>query len=287
MPTSLAARLRRALPRVRWTRRRAIASAVVVVLVLGLVGWAVVAGPGQLPHDGPDDHRPDRPERHHADHAGHPAVPAEVGRRRQAGPGGPARARLRRHQGQRRARTRRTSPTAATRCWPGRPRASAAPAGRSTWTARTGRSRTPNGCSTGWPPGRRSAGTAPATLGWLRSAARTAGRSRCMLAGVDQRVDAIVPMITWNDLARSFLPEATGQSPVDAASSRSAWAGMFFGSGDTVEAGRKDPHGAGRLRRHGHDPCCRPVRCRSAGVPAIAPTAGRRRRSCASPARPA
>ena len=34
-----------------------------------------------------------------------------------------------------------------------------------------------------------------------------------MLAGQDPRVDAIVPMITWNDLARAFLPESTGQGP--------------------------------------------------------------------------
>src|SRR6185436_6344227 len=36
-----------------------------------------------------------------------------------------------------------------------------------------------------------------------------------MLAGQDQRVDAIVPMITWNDLSRAFLPEATGRDPAD------------------------------------------------------------------------
>ena len=45
MPSLIAARLRRALPRVRWTRRRVIAGAVVVVLVLGLVGWAVAPTP--------------------------------------------------------------------------------------------------------------------------------------------------------------------------------------------------------------------------------------------------
>src|SRR6185437_9114453 len=50
-----------------------------------------------------------------------------------------------------------------------------------------------------------------------------------MLAGLDKRVDAIVPMITWNDLARSFLPEATGKSPVDGVFKKQ-WAGIFFGN---------------------------------------------------------
>jgi ABC-2 type transport system ATP-binding protein len=51
-----------------------------------------------------------------------------------------------------------------------------------------------------------------------------------MLAGYDRRVDAIVPMITWNDLARSFLPESTGKPPVDGVFKKQ-WAGLFFGSG--------------------------------------------------------
>ena len=51
-----------------------------------------------------------------------------------------------------------------------------------------------------------------------------------MLAGDDHRVDAIVPQITWNDLASAFLPEATGRSPVDGVFKK-GWAGLFFGSG--------------------------------------------------------
>jgi ABC-2 type transport system ATP-binding protein len=49
-----------------------------------------------------------------------------------------------------------------------------------------------------------------------------------LLAAQDQRVDAIVPMITWSDLARSFLPEATGGNPVDGVFKK-GWAGLFFG----------------------------------------------------------
>ncbi|MEV1285913.1 alpha/beta fold hydrolase [Micromonospora sp. NPDC049679] len=57
-----------------------------------------------------------------------------------------------------------------------------------------------------------------------------------MLAAQDPRVDAIVPMITWNDLSRSFLPEATGKSPVDGVLKK-GWAGLFFGSGSAGPGG--------------------------------------------------
>ncbi|MBF9129121.1 alpha/beta fold hydrolase [Plantactinospora sp. S1510] len=51
-----------------------------------------------------------------------------------------------------------------------------------------------------------------------------------LLAAQDPRVDAIVPMITWHDLARSFLPESTGREPTDGVFKK-GWAGIFFGSG--------------------------------------------------------
>ncbi|MBT8227928.1 MAG: CocE/NonD family hydrolase [Dactylosporangium sp.] len=51
-----------------------------------------------------------------------------------------------------------------------------------------------------------------------------------LLAGVDSRIDAIVPMITWNDLSRSFFPEATGGPATDGVFKR-AWAGIFLGTG--------------------------------------------------------
>jgi ABC-2 type transport system ATP-binding protein len=55
------------------------------------------------------------------------------------------------------------------------------------------------------------------------------GALALMLAAHDGRVDAIVPMITWHDLARAFLPEATGADPVDGVF-KQAWAGLFFGT---------------------------------------------------------
>ncbi|WP_434741908.1 alpha/beta fold hydrolase [Micromonospora sp. SH-82] len=57
-----------------------------------------------------------------------------------------------------------------------------------------------------------------------------------LLAAQDQRVDAIVPMITWNDLSRSFLPESTGGDPTDGVF-KSGWAGIFFGGGGNTGSG--------------------------------------------------
>ncbi|MCW2641811.1 MAG: transporter ATP-binding protein [Dactylosporangium sp.] len=57
-----------------------------------------------------------------------------------------------------------------------------------------------------------------------------------LLAAYDQRVDAIVPMITWNDLARSFLPDGTGGGPENGVFKKQ-WAGLFFGSGGSLGTG--------------------------------------------------
>jgi ABC-2 type transport system ATP-binding protein len=57
-----------------------------------------------------------------------------------------------------------------------------------------------------------------------------------LLAAQDPRVDAIVPMITWNDLARSFLPESTGRPPTEGVFKK-GWAGIFFGNGGSAGPG--------------------------------------------------
>jgi len=62
------------------------------------------------------------------------------------------------------------------------------------------------------------------------------GALALLLAGVDARVDAIVPLITWNDLAKSFLPESTGGAPSGGVFKKS-WAGLFFGNGSTSTPG--------------------------------------------------
>jgi ABC-2 type transport system ATP-binding protein len=54
-----------------------------------------------------------------------------------------------------------------------------------------------------------------------------------LLAGYDQRVDAIIPMITWNDLAKAFLPSASGAPAVQGVFKK-AWAGLFFGNSGTT-----------------------------------------------------
>jgi ABC-2 type transport system ATP-binding protein len=67
------------------------------------------------------------------------------------------------------------------------------------------------------------------------------GALALLLAGADHRVDAIVPQITWNDLAGAFLPESTGAGP-EAGVFKRAWAGLFFGSsGASRVPGPTDP----------------------------------------------
>ena len=68
------------------------------------------------------------------------------------------------------------------------------------------------------------------------------GALALMLAGQDSRVDAIVPMITWNDLARSFLPESTGHGPAEGVFKKQ-WAGLFFGGGGIGGEGPLLPQG--------------------------------------------
>ncbi|MFB9850889.1 alpha/beta fold hydrolase [Micromonospora andamanensis] len=70
------------------------------------------------------------------------------------------------------------------------------------------------------------------------------GALSLLLAAQDQRVDAIVPMITWNDLSRAFLPESTGGEPVEGVF-KSGWAGIFFGGGGNVGSGPAGISGTG------------------------------------------
>ena len=56
------------------------------------------------------------------------------------------------------------------------------------------------------------------------------GALALLLAAQDPRVDAIVPLITWNDLGKAFFPQsATGVSAPGVF--KKSWAGLFFGSG--------------------------------------------------------
>jgi ABC-2 type transport system ATP-binding protein len=55
------------------------------------------------------------------------------------------------------------------------------------------------------------------------------GAFSLLLAAYDKRVDTVVPMITWNDLANAFLPNGSGAGPATGVWKK-AWAGLFFGS---------------------------------------------------------
>ncbi|HEY2791484.1 MAG TPA: ATP-binding cassette domain-containing protein, partial [Micromonosporaceae bacterium] len=58
-----------------------------------------------------------------------------------------------------------------------------------------------------------------------------------MLAGDDSRVDAIVPSITWNNLANAFLPDSVAGGSAAAGVWKKAWAGLFFGDSGTSAGG--------------------------------------------------
>ncbi|WP_308819985.1 alpha/beta fold hydrolase [Pseudonocardia alni] len=77
-----------------------------------------------------------------------------------------------------------------------------------------------------------------------------------LLAGYDRRIDAIVPVITWNDLGQALFPNnavPAGATPPGTPAAgagagdgvfKSGWAGVFFGSGGRVPAGGDSPAGA-------------------------------------------
>ncbi|MGH7912481.1 MAG: alpha/beta fold hydrolase, partial [Candidatus Dormibacteraceae bacterium] len=56
------------------------------------------------------------------------------------------------------------------------------------------------------------------------------GALALLLAADDQRVDAIVPEITWNDLAAALLPNAVSGNPGTGVLKK-AWVGLLFGEG--------------------------------------------------------
>ena len=78
--------------------------------------------------------------------------------------------------------------------------------------------------------------------GSVSPAAPTAARPPLLLAGDDRRIDALAPVITWNDLGQALFPNAaaTAPPPVDTPARgafgpdgvfKSSWAGIFFSAG--------------------------------------------------------
>ncbi|MFI7542899.1 alpha/beta fold hydrolase [Actinoplanes sp. NPDC049599] len=56
------------------------------------------------------------------------------------------------------------------------------------------------------------------------------GALALLLAAQDPRVDAIVPLITWNDLGKAFFPQSASGVSAPGVFKKS-WAGLFFGNG--------------------------------------------------------
>ncbi|MCO1657799.1 alpha/beta fold hydrolase [Pseudonocardia humida] len=81
------------------------------------------------------------------------------------------------------------------------------------------------------------------------------GALSLMLAGYDQRVDALAPVITWNDLGQALFPNAAAAQapPADTPAHgafgadgvfKSGWAGVFFSAGLGPADTGQDPAGA-------------------------------------------
>jgi ABC-2 type transport system ATP-binding protein len=62
------------------------------------------------------------------------------------------------------------------------------------------------------------------------------GAIALMAAAHDTRIDAIVPQITWHDLADALFPNATGAGPQDGVFKK-MWAGLFFSRGSAGQQG--------------------------------------------------
>ncbi|MFC5138607.1 alpha/beta fold hydrolase [Actinomycetospora rhizophila] len=74
------------------------------------------------------------------------------------------------------------------------------------------------------------------------------GALSLLLAGYDRRVDATIPMITWNDLGQSLFPNRAGPDPAATPAASAAapdgvfkktWAALFFSSGSRPGPGQE------------------------------------------------
>ena len=106
------------------------------------------------------------------------------------------------------------------------------------------------------------------------------GALALLLAGQDPRVDAIVPQITWNDLATSFLPQSA--SVAAAGVFKKAWAGLFFGNGAAAESGPTTPGDNPACGRFAADVCAAYLEMATTGTPDAATSALLRRSSPAT-----
>ena len=91
------------------------------------------------------------------------------------------------------------------------------------------------------------------------------GALALLLAGYDRRIDAIAPVITWNDLGQALFPNAasTAPLPTDTAAQgafapdgvfKRGWAGIFFSAGLSPADGPASGAPAGTAPTHGSAP---------------------------------
>lgn len=84
------------------------------------------------------------------------------------------------------------------------------------------------------------------------------GALALLLAGYDRRVDATIPIITWNDLGQALFPDRAGPAPAGTPAASAAegdgvfkrgWASLFFGSGSRPAPGQEQeaPQVCGRF----------------------------------------
>ena len=89
------------------------------------------------------------------------------------------------------------------------------------------------------------------------------GALALLLAGVDRRVDAIVPQITWNDLATSFLPQSAAVPTTGVF--KKGWAGLFFSSAADKPGAAGNPNPA--CGRFAADVCQAYLQMATTGIP--------------------
>jgi ABC-2 type transport system ATP-binding protein len=102
------------------------------------------------------------------------------------------------------------------------------------------------------------------------------GALALLLAAQDPRVDAIVPLITWNDLGKAFFPQSASGVTAPGVFKKS-WAGLFFGNGSAPLGVQGDARGAPAPEnpacgRFAADVCAAYLKMATTGTPDAATT---------------
>ncbi len=114
------------------------------------------------------------------------------------------------------------------------------------------------------------------------------GQIQFAIASQDKRLDALVPIITWNDLAYSLAPNNTslahGVSYTTPGVAKKQWIDLFFGAGiaDGVDDAQVDPARNAGCPNFADEVCAAAAQLNSAGYPDDATLALARHASVAS-----